>query len=76
LRYTPLAMTRTRFRVGFHVVVSGHSHRPAIDERNGVLYVNPGSAGPRRFALPVSIGELDIPGHRVAPRLTTLSVQS
>ncbi len=40
------------------VVVSGHSHRPLIESRGGVLYVNPGSAGPRRFLLPISIGFL------------------
>jgi len=41
-------------------VVSGHSHRPRVEEREGVLFVNPGSAGPRRFSLPISIGELMI----------------
>jgi len=61
---------------GFQVVVSGHSHKPAIDERDGVLYVNPGSAGPRRFTLPVSVGELDISGLVVTPQLTTLSARS
>jgi uncharacterized protein len=43
-----------------HVVVAGHSHRPAVTDRDGVLYVNPGSAGPRRFRLPVSIGYLEV----------------
>jgi len=43
---------------GVRVVVSGHSHRPAVEERDGVVYANPGSAGPRRFSLPVSAGEL------------------
>ena len=43
---------------GVRVVVSGHSHKPVAEERGGVLYVNPGSAGPRRFKLPISIGEL------------------
>src|SRR5256885_5615375 len=38
---------------GFHIVVSGHSHKPVQDERDGVLYLNPGSAGPRRFSLPI-----------------------
>lgn len=42
------------------VVVSGHSHRPSIVDRDGILFVNPGSAGPRRFKLPVSVGELVI----------------
>ena len=45
---------------GFHVVVSGHSHKPSRTERSGVLYVNPGSAGPRRFQLPVTIARLDL----------------
>jgi uncharacterized protein len=56
------------------VVVSGHSHRPSVDEREGVLYVNPGSAGPRRFRLPVSVGELLIDGAGVQARLATLAV--
>lgn len=45
---------------GFSVVVSGHSHKPLIQTRDDVLYVNPGSAGPRRFRLPVTVGFLDI----------------
>lgn len=45
---------------GFRIVVSGHSHKPVKIERDGVLYVNPGSAGPRRFQLPVSLARLDL----------------
>jgi putative phosphoesterase len=45
---------------GFGVVVSGHSHKPASTERSGVLYVNPGSAGRRRFRLPVTVARLDL----------------
>jgi uncharacterized protein len=45
---------------GFGVVMSGHSHQPARSERDGVLYVNPGSAGPRRFSLPVTVARLDL----------------
>ena len=45
---------------GFRVVISGHSHQPAIEERDGVLYLNPGSAGPRRFDLPISLGRLEL----------------
>jgi uncharacterized protein len=45
---------------GFAAVVAGHSHRPAIELREGVLYINPGSAGPRRFSLPVTVGFLEI----------------
>jgi putative phosphoesterase len=53
---------------GIKVVIAGHSHRPAITERDGVLYVNPGSAGPRRFNLPVAIGYLWVAG--TVPRAT------
>ena len=45
---------------GFHIVVSGHSHKPGQTEKAGVLYVNPGSAGPRRFYLPVTVVRLDL----------------
>ena len=44
---------------GISVVISGHSHKPSIDEREGVLYINPGSAGPRRFKLPIAAAELE-----------------
>jgi uncharacterized protein len=45
---------------GFHVVVSGHSHQPGATERDGVLYINPGSAGPRRFRLPITVARLEV----------------
>jgi len=45
---------------GFHIVVSGHSHKPAQTEKDGVLYINPGSAGPCRFYLPVTVARLDL----------------
>lgn len=48
---------------GIAVVVSGHSHRPAVERANGVLYVNPGSAGPRRFRLPVTLATLELDGN-------------
>lgn len=57
---------------GFQVVVSGHSHRPSVEQRDGVLYVNPGSAGPRRFNLPISVGELKISGDVVKATLRAL----
>ena len=57
---------------GVRVVVSGHSHRPACAEREGVLYVNPGSAGRRRFSLPIAAAELHIDGDIVAAKLVTL----
>ncbi len=53
---------------GVHVVVSGHSHKPLIERRNDVLYVNPGSAGPRRFNLPISVGELIVIGASATAR--------
>src|SRR5262249_12300380 len=54
------------------VVVSGHSHRPAIDRREGVLFLNPGSAGPRRFKLPIGIARLIIHGSAVRAELIEL----
>ena len=45
---------------GFNVVVSGHSHKPGQSERQGVFYINPGSSGPRRFQLPVTVARLDL----------------
>jgi uncharacterized protein len=59
---------------GFQVVVSGHSHKPLADRHDGVLYVNPGSAGPRRFNLPISVGELVIEGSSIEVRLVTLEI--
>lgn len=57
---------------GIRAVVYGHSHRPKIEEKNGVLYFNPGSAGPRRFKLPVSVGMLLIEGETVRAELIQL----
>jgi hypothetical protein len=51
------------------VVISGHSHQPKVEERGGVLYANPGSAGPRRFRLPISAGELRVQGGQVTAHL-------
>jgi putative phosphoesterase len=59
---------------GFTVVVSGHSHVPKQERRDGVLYFNPGSAGPRRFKLPVSIGKLIVEGGVVRGELLQLRV--
>jgi uncharacterized protein len=70
LKALPLEPAET----GVRVVVSGHSHQPACVERNGVLYVNPGSAGRRRFSLPISVAELVIKGGRISARLVTLDV--
>jgi putative phosphoesterase len=57
---------------GFRVVVYGHSHQPKIEEKNGILYFNPGSAGPRRFHLPVSVGRLTIGAGKVRAELVEL----
>ena len=57
---------------GIQVVVSGHSHKPSVERRDGILFVNPGSAGPRRFKLPVSIGELTVTGGSVSARIVEL----
>jgi putative phosphoesterase len=59
---------------GIGVVVSGHSHRPRIEERAGVLYVNPGSAGPRRFRLPVAVALLEIDGTDVRAAIEELVI--
>jgi hypothetical protein len=57
---------------GFAVVISGHSHIPGQESRDGVLYFNPGSAGPRRFKLPASTGKLRVEGRKVRGELVTL----
>jgi len=57
---------------GFAAVVSGHSHIPKLETRNGVLYFNPGSAGPRRFQLPVSAGRILIGGGKVSAEIVEL----
>lgn len=59
---------------GIDVVIAGHSHKPLHEERNGVLYLNPGSAGPRRFKLPIGVGILHIEGRQVRAELITLQV--
>jgi hypothetical protein len=59
---------------GVAVVVAGHSHRPAVVERDGVLLVNPGSAGPRRFSLPISVAVLEAGGPGPRARIVELAV--
>lgn len=54
------AMDLDPVTVGFAAVIAGHSHKPCCEERGGVLWFNPGSAGPRRFKLPIAIGRLEI----------------
>jgi putative phosphoesterase len=57
---------------GVRVVISGHSHKPAIAERDGILYINPGSCGPRRFKLPISAAEMTVSGSAVRARIVKL----
>jgi putative phosphoesterase len=59
---------------GFQVVISGHSHKPSVLTRAGVLFVNPGSAGPRRFKLPIAVGKLFIRNKKVDAELIELQV--
>jgi putative phosphoesterase len=56
------------------VVITGHSHLPSIEERDGILFINPGSAGPRRFTLPVSIAKMEIRDQQRAATLIELNV--
>ena len=57
---------------GFRAVLYGHSHQPSIETRNGVLYFNPGSCGPRRFELPVTVGFLLLERDRMVPGIHSL----
>jgi len=59
---------------GFHAVVAGHSHRPLSEVRDGVHFLNPGSAGPRRFRLPVSVGRLLVSGGELRAELCELTI--
>ncbi len=59
---------------GFAAVISGHSHKPKQEVKDGVLYFNPGSAGPRRFKLPISVGQLHILDGDIEGKLLTLAV--
>ncbi len=61
---------------GYGAVVSGHSHAPRCERVGGVLFVNPGSAGPRRFKLPVSVGEIHIRRDRVTARCVELTIEA
>src|SRR4051812_3801272 len=58
---------------GFDIVVSGHSHRPKIATKGGVLYVNPGSAGPRRFKLPIALALITISDHTIVPQVLEIA---
>jgi putative phosphoesterase len=59
---------------GFSAVIFGHSHKPSIATRDGVLYLNPGSAGPRRFSLPVSVARVRVSAGELRPEIVTLAV--
>jgi putative phosphoesterase len=66
------ALDRDPAAEGFDLVVSGHSHRPGAETLDGVLYLNPGSCGPRRFRLPVTLALLDLTAAPLAPEFVTL----
>ena len=57
-----------------HAVIAGHSHEPSVATKAGVLYVNPGSAGPRRFKLPVAVARMNVTGSNVTADLVLLDV--
>ena len=59
---------------GFAAVIFGHSHQPSIETRDGVLFLNPGSAGPRRFKLPVSVARIRVSGGALDSQIVTLNV--
>jgi putative phosphoesterase len=59
---------------GFRAVITGHSHQPKIETKTGVLYFNPGSAGPRRFNLPVSVGRLTLSDGKLTAQIIHLEV--
>lgn len=59
---------------GLRAVIAGHSHRPSMEDRDGVLFLNPGSAGPRRFTLPVTVARLRLRGRAVAANIIHLDV--
>jgi putative phosphoesterase len=59
---------------GYAAVIFGHSHKPSIETHNGVLYINPGSAGPRRFRLPVSVARIRVSGQKIEPVIVELDV--
>jgi putative phosphoesterase len=58
------------------VIISGHSHKPLIERKKGVMYLNPGSAGPRRFSLPVSVALLTVSPSQLESRIVELSVEN
>jgi putative phosphoesterase len=61
---------------GFAAVIAGHSHKPGVSEKNGVVYLNPGSAGPRRFNLPVAVAKLFVENGAVRAEICNLAIKS
>jgi hypothetical protein len=59
---------------GFQAVISGHSHKPSVMSRDGVIFINPGSAGPRRFKLPIAVGRLQISGAKMRTKILNLEI--
>jgi uncharacterized protein len=59
---------------GYQAIISGHSHKPSVGERDGVVFVNPGSAGPRRFRLPIAVAKVTISGLKVKARILELAI--
>jgi len=60
---------------GFAAVISGHSHRPLAERRDGLLFLNPGSAGPRRFKLPITLAKLRVEDESIAPEIVELAIR-
>jgi putative phosphoesterase len=58
---------------GIDVIISGHSHHPKIETKNGILYVNPGSAGPRRFNLPIALAILMLSDRTILPQIQEIA---
>ncbi len=59
---------------GIRVIISGHSHKPSIVDKEGILFLNPGSAGPRRFKLPISVAHLQVDGSNIGAKIIDLAV--
>ena len=60
--------------MGVKAIVSGHSHKPVMSDRGGILYLNPGSAGPRRFKLPVTVAEVLVSGEKFTARIVEIQL--
>jgi putative phosphoesterase len=62
-------------KAGIAAVIFGHSHKSSIETRKGVVYVNPGSAGPRRFKLPICVARVEVSGARIEPTIVVLNIR-